>query len=203
MALRVSDQPNRINKGPRGKRLYTVAEWLEMEDQPPYHELIDGVIQKMPVGTDNHSQIIFNVRTALAAYVLANQLGRVSSEVNVLIDGITGRNGWILDVVFARKDGNVKLGANWTGRPDWVAEVWAAEKQKPQRITEKRLRWQRAGVPELWEVISGETQVVMVYRLDEQGIYQVIPSEGEAICSQVIEGFCTERAAIFANIIDE
>src|SRR5689334_21903270 len=160
MALRISDQPNKLNRGPRNKRLYTVAEWLEMEDEPPYQELIDGVLQKMPVGTDDHSQIIFNVRVGLSEYVKSKQLGRVSSEINVLIEGVTGRNGWIPDVVFASKDGNVKLGANWIGRPDWVMEVWAAEKQKPQRITEKRLRWQRAGVPELWEVISGETKIV-------------------------------------------
>ena len=82
--------------------------------------------------------------------------------------------------------------------------MWAGGEKRAGRIKEKRERWQRAGVPELWEIVlRGSKQAVKVYRLDEQGIYRLRPSAGETICSEVIEGFCIERTAIFADLVAE
>ncbi len=203
MALRTTDLPQ-ITK-PR-KKLYTVEEWLKLDEEPPYSELVDGVRVRMPNSTHNHWQIIFNVVSTLNPYVSAQNLGRVGGEVNVIIEGITGANGWIPDAVFASKDNSIEIKANWLGRPDWVLEVWAATAQKPARITEKRLRWQRAAVPELWEIIIGKNeQIVKVYNLDEQNVYREtqIKLNDEKVCSQVITGFCITRSEIFANLVEE
>lgn len=211
MALKVTDLPPKPDKAPvrdkkpgRTRRTYTVAQWLELPRERPYYELVDGVLQKMPSSTPNHGRISFNIRAALLAYMLQKKLGDVDGEVNVIIEGVTGRNGWIPDLVFALKESQVQIRSDWYGVPDWVLEVWAADQQKPKRITEKRHRWQQAGVKELWEVIveKGKREV-KVYRLNEQGVYQIVEQEGEKVCSEVIEGFCIERSAIFANLIEE
>jgi Uma2 family endonuclease len=207
MALRVTDLPIRPAqpvKPSRQRRTYTVEEWLRMPAERPYTELIGGLIQRMPAGTPNHGRIIYNVRAALTSYILANKLGQVDSEMNVLVEGLTGKNGWIPDLAFASKDNLLKIGENWEGVPDWVLEVWAGKRKETKRIEEKRKCWQQAGVPELWEVILQAGQhIVNVYRLDEQGLYCLVPTEGDRICSIAIAGFCIERSAIFANLVGE
>jgi Uma2 family endonuclease len=207
MALRVTDLPPQTAKPvklPRQRRIYTVEEWLRMPAERPYTELIDGVLHKMPSASYNHSDIIYNIRAALSPYVFAEKLGRVGGEVNVLVEGLTGKNGWIPDLAFASKDNLLKIGENWEGVPDWVLEVWAGKRKETKRIEEKRKCWQQAGVPELWEVILQAGQhIVNVYRLDEQGLYCLVPTEGDRICSIAIVGFCIERSAIFANLVGE
>ncbi len=131
-------------------------------------------------------------------------MGQVDSEVNVIIDGMSGANGWISHGAFAANRNPLKVKENWEGVPDWVLEVWAGNEKRANRITEKRLRWQKAGVAELWEVTVGDGQkIIQVYRLDQEGVYQALPIEGELICSEVIAGFCMEQAAIFANLVEE
>ncbi len=211
MALRTEDMPaiaeklDKLEDKPKSKsskRTYTVAEWLQLPEQP-HNELFDGVVKRMPNSTHNHDRIIRNIDKKLDDYVLSKQIGTVGGQVNVIIDGITGANGWIPDAAFVGKDNPLEISDNWYGRPDWVLEVWAANKQKPARIKEKRLRWQSAGVPELWEIITGEEQIVNVYRLDENNIYQLVAQQGETTCSEIIEGFCIERSVIFANLVPE
>ncbi len=206
MALKVSDlptQPHRPPKLPRRRRHYTVEQWLELPERPRT-ELIKGVIQKMPSPTQNHWEIVSNITVVLKSHVLTNKIGRLGGEVGVLINGLTGEDGWVPDLAFAAKDNPLKIGKTWVGVPDWVLEVWAGEEKRQSRITEKRKRWQSAGVPELWEVIVHKgQQLVNVYRLDESGAYQLVPTAGEKICSEVINGFCIERAMIFANLVEE
>ena len=201
MALRATDLPE-SNKS--AERTYTVAEWLKMPVRRPYTELVDGKLEKMTAGTPNHGRIIFNLRMALQLYVLTHSLGQVDSEMNVIINGVTERNGWIPDLAFAAKNTSLEISDNWYGIPDWVLEVWAGGEKRSGRISEKRRRWEQAGVPELWEVIwRKDQQIVKIYRLSE-GRYQEMPTDGQAqLCSQVIEGFCMERAAIFANLVQE
>ncbi len=203
MALRVSDlpqAPSSLAKTSNQRRTYTVAEWLNLPIKRPYTELIEGALQKKPAATPNHGRIIYNVRAALTSYVLSNRLGQIDGEMNVLVVGITGENGWIADLAFASKANPLKIGASWEGVPDWVLEVWAGQRNETKRITEKRQRWQSVGVRELWEVILRDGQeIVNVYRLDEQYIYELVPTEGELICSDIIASFCIERSAIFAN----
>ena len=202
MALRVSDLPppaEHLSTQPT----YTVEEWLKMPVKRPYTELVEGKLKRMPAGSQNHWEIISNLSAALKSYVIAHELGRVGGEINVLLEGITSNNGWIPDLAFASKTSRLKIGANWEGVPDWVLEVWAGGEKRSGRIREKRERWQRAGVPELWEIIwRKDRQEVKVYQLIE-GIYQARPTDAETICSEVIEGFCIERAAIFANLVEE
>ncbi len=206
MALKVSDlptQPHRPPKPSRHRRHYTVEQWLELPERPRT-ELIGGLIQKMPPPSQNHWRITRNITAGLDSYVLAHKLGTVGGEVGVLINGLTGEDGWVPDLAFASKDNLLKIGKTWVGVPDWVLEVWAGEEKRQSRITEKRKRWQSAGVPELWEItLHKGPQIVNVYRLDESGVYQLRPTVEEKICSQVISGFCIERNAIFANLVEE
>ncbi len=206
MALKVSDLPTQSYRPPkslRHRRYYTLEEWLKLPEHPRT-ELIGGLIQRMPPPDHNHEEIIFNVGAAMRSFVISKQVGRVGGAVAILINSLTGKDGWVPDLAFAAKDNPLKIGATWIGVPDWVLEVWAGKKYRKSRIIEKRERWQSAGVPELWEVVLHKgQQIVNVYRLDKAGLYQIVPTVGEKICSEVISGFCIERAALFANLVEE
>ncbi len=205
MALKLTDLPRPpiiANKPLRRRRLYRVAEWLKLPEHPKT-ELIGGLIQRMPPPNYNHEEIILNIAELLRPFVRANQAGRVTTTAT-LPDGLEGEDGWIPDLMFVSNNNALKIGDYVNGLPDWVLEVWAGKKNRPGRIKEKRERWQQAGVPEMWEVILHDGQtLVNVYRLDENQIYQIVPQTDDKICSEVIAGFCIERAAIFANLVGE
>ena len=121
MVLKVSGlpQPNK----PATERTYTVADWLNLPERP-HLELVEGALQEVPNSTPNHDLIIFNLRMALSLYVMANRLGRVLGEVNVIIEKLAQPNGWIPDALFISNDNPAKISSNVTGIPDWVLEVW-------------------------------------------------------------------------------
>ncbi len=205
MVLKLTDRPTTPNLElplpNRPRRVYSVVEWLQLPERPRT-ELIGGLLKKMSPPTQNHWRIIRNITAALDPYVLSHDLGTVGGEIAVLVDGLTGKDGWIPDLAFAAKANPLKIGATWNGRPDWVLEVWAGTRKETKRINDKRLAWARAGIPELWEVIfyKGQ-QTIRVYQLNQHGEYLLVSNPTDLICSEVILGFCMTQAEIFARTV--
>ena len=88
------------------------------------------------------------------------------------------------------------------GAPDWIIEILSPATLKKD-LTEKYEIYQHAGVQEYW-IVHPADGTVIPYRLDEQGVYQLIRNtpfgKGEKIESGIFEHFEMDLEEVFPNL---
>ena len=118
---------------PKQKR-WTIEDWLNLPEGPPFYELEDGRLVEMPSPRVQHQRIVGRLYGILDRWVEERGLGTVIMAVDVALP--TGR-GYIPDLTFIRRERESELLApdgKIHGTPDLVVEVVSPTTRTRDRV---------------------------------------------------------------------
>lgn len=142
----------------RTKKRWTIDEWLDLPEGPPFYELEDGRLVEMPSPRLGHQRIVGRLYGILDRWVEEKGLGTVVMAVDVALP--TGR-GYIPDLAFIRRERESKLLApdgKVHGAPDLVVEVISPTTKVRDRVQKMRGYFE-AGVEWVWLIDSEDLSV--------------------------------------------
>jgi len=179
----------------RRPRVRTVEEWLRLPEGPPYYELEEGRLVRMPSPTRQHQRIVGRLFAFLDDWTTVRGLGTVVMEVDVALP--TGR-GYIPDLAFVRREREAELltpDGKVRGVPDLVVEVVSPGTQGRDRYTKFRAYWE-AGVPWYW-LVDSETLVIQEFQYTPEGyLCRATVEAGEVFRPQALLGLELDLAAL-------
>ncbi len=149
-----------------GRKL-TLEDWLALPEGPPFYELENGELVKMPSPRREHQRLLHRLATFLDDFVSENELGTIVMEVDVALP--TGE-GYIPDIAFISREREEELLApdgKVHGSPDLVVEVMSPTTRRRDRFVKFRNYW-RAKVKWLW-LVDAEELTVEEYEWTEGG----------------------------------
>ncbi|MGZ3601040.1 MAG: Uma2 family endonuclease [Ktedonobacterales bacterium] len=136
----------------------TADELLALRDDGWQHELVDGVLVRMPSPGYRHGRIVFRLAMALATYVSAHRLGEVVAAETCFLLSRPGETDTVLrpDIAFVRSEHVPSHDAPGVEKyvrlaPDLVVEVASPDRYKPEMAAKARL-YLAAGVRLVWLV---------------------------------------------------
>lgn len=143
-------------------RPFTVHDYREMPEGPPFYQLIEGELAMSPSPNRAHQKILTNIFTALAWYLVKNPLGELYvAPFDVFL---TDLNVYQPDLVFISNERKGILTDQGTeGAPDLVIEILSPRTAKLDRGV-KRDIYARTGVQEFW-IVDPERKQIEVYDL--------------------------------------
>lgn len=159
-----------------------------------YIELVDGVLEVLPMPTDQHQTILMYLYELFAAF-----LRPLGGKVLVAPLRLRIREGnyrepdllVLCDAADARRQNRFWLGA------DLVLEVVSPDKPERDRVT-KRAEYALANVSEYW-IVDPESQTITVLELaDEAYVERGVFERGTNAVSTVLDGFSVDVASVFA-----
>jgi len=155
--------------------LWTAEDLFHFQNPPWKHELIQGVLYRMPPTGFDHGRIESLFSAFLTMHVSKHHLGRVASGDPGFIIARNPDTVIAPDVAYIS---NERLkSATFTDRfltiaPDLVAEV-ISPNDRPREVQEKVERWLQFGVVAV-VVIDPKSQTVTVHQsLDQKTIYEL------------------------------
>ena len=153
--------------------LWTAEDLLDFQNSPWQHELIQGVLYRMPPTGDEHGYVTGNFFGWLFQHVKTNQLGELfAAETGYVVHtnpdsviapdcSFISKNRWSTDQL---------TGKYLRTAPDLVAEI-VSPNDRPREVQEKVERWLQFGVRAV-VVIDPKSQTVTVHQsLDQKTIY--------------------------------
>lgn len=162
-------------------------EFLEFPHENQHVEWIDGRVVPMPAVTDSHSDVTLFLGSILRLYTESKQLGVIRGDPFNMKTG-AGLPGRQPDLLFLRHANRSRLQASHLEGPaDLVVEVISPGTRRTDRV-DKFQEYERGGVPE-YLIVDPERHVMELYRLTDGRYEEVLPDEGGALRSAVIEGF--------------
>ena len=173
-------------------RPFTVHDYRDMPEGPPYYQLIDGELQMSPSPNREHQGILTNIFGAFVRYLDKKAAGRVYVDVY-----LTDLNVYQPDLVFISKErANILSEQGTEGAPDLVVEILSPRTAKLDRGV-KRDIYARTGVPELW-IVDPERQQVEVYDLpDNADAPAATYTKRQTLKSRVLPGLTIPVAKVF------
>ncbi len=153
--------------------LWTAEDLLDFQNPPWQHELVQGVLYRMPPTGDEHGYVTGNFFGWLFQHVKTNQLGELfAAETGYVVQ--TNPDSVIApDCSYIAKDRwstNQLTGKYLRIAPDLVAEI-VSPNDRPREVQEKVERWLQFGVRAV-VVIDPKSQTVTVHQsLDQKTIY--------------------------------
>ena len=154
--------------------LWTAEDLLDFQNSPWQHELVQGVLYRMPPTGDEHGYVTGNFFGWLFQHVKTNQLGELfAAETGYVVQ--TNPDSVIApDCSYITKDRwstNQLTGKYLRIAPDLVAEI-VSPNDRPREVQEKVERWLQFGVRAV-VVIDPKSQTVTVHQsLDHKTIYE-------------------------------
>lgn len=141
-------------------RLWTREEVLALPDDGNRYELVDGELLVSPGPRPLHQRAVDDLHHALSAFVRAHRLGRLYASPADLDLG----SGQVVqpDLFVTMRRGF----SEWTdvGIPILVIEILSPSTAVFDRVT-KRLRYQKAGVPQYW-IVDLDARLVEIWTPD-------------------------------------
>lgn len=153
--------------------LWTAEDLLDFQNSPWQHELIHGVLYRMPPTGDEHGYVTGNFFGWLFQHVKTNQLGELfAAETGYVVH--TNPDSVIApDCSYIAKDRwstDQLTGKYLRTAPDLVAAI-VSPNDRPREVQEKVERWLQFGVQAV-VVIDPKSQTVTVHQsLDQKTIY--------------------------------
>jgi Uma2 family endonuclease len=176
----------------------TIEEYLAREDfeEGFYYELIEGEIVKKSAPAPRHQNASNNLAFALNQFIRANNLGKIyTAPIDVFFDDF---NALEPDIIFIAKERLSIVTENGIeGIPDLVVEILSPGTAHDDRGRKLKV-YRRTGVREYW-IVDPRSQTIEVYVLLE-GEFELTSFATEAgeVQSQVLAGFKTTVAEVFA-----
>ncbi len=163
-------------------------EFLQIQDDGNFYELIDGVIIMSPSPTPKHQGAMIEITGQIFEYLRRNPIGQVFAELDVhLGEGPTGGDlVYRPEVIFVRKDRLRQMEDKIFGAPELVVEVISKGSRRFDTETKKG-DYERFGVREYW-LIDPARQALTFFRLQD-GQFVEIHASGDSFESQAVPGF--------------
>ena len=151
---------------------WSLSEWLQLPEGPPFYELENGRLIQMPSPRREHQRVVAKLFNYLDKWCTVRQLGTVVMEVDVALP--TGR-GYIPDIAFVRREREAELLAEdgkIHGAPDLVVEV-LSEGSRSRDLFRKFEGYQEAGVRYYW-IVDPEAWLIAEYAFWKDPIVGVV-----------------------------
>jgi Uma2 family endonuclease len=172
--------------------LMTVAEFMEIDDEPNRHELIKGELLTMPPPKFEHGRISANLISILGQHVKANRLGSLYAESGYHLesdpDTVLGP-----DVSFVSKDrDDPSEDAYYQGSPDLAVEVLSPGDRKG-KVEQKLALWLECGAKSVWHVNPRKRTVEVIKSNGERRVL----NETDELVDDTVPGFRVKVSEIF------
>ncbi len=175
---------------------WTKGAYLNLTDGRRGIEFNAGALEFLPLGTEEHQEILKRLLFLLEAFVAKRDLGVVlfaGIRVETAPDKIREP-----DLAFMRRE-NASRRANryWTGA-DLVMEVVSGNPGDRDRdYLEKRAEYEAAGVSEYWIVDPAKKRVTVLKLTDGKYAVQSEAENGDTAESALLSGFAVNVADLF------
>ncbi len=177
-------------------RRYTVADYDQLPDDGPRHELIDGVLIEMPSPSTLHQWVSGVLFHAMFALALRDRLGRVfAAPLDVELSA-----GRVVqpDILFVSSNRtHVIAGPRIVGAPDLVVEI-SSPSTRDRDLVGKRNAYRESGVLEYWFIDLDEQTITVWVATDEDWTPLDADEQGHAR-STVLAGLTVDPVALFAE----
>lgn len=157
---------------PAEKEFYTLADYLEWEEEEGRYELIDGDAYLMAPPTTQHQKVSGEIFRQLANFLEGKKCEVYAAPFGVRLFEREGDRPEDVDTlvepditVVCDKSKLDEYGCR--GAPELVMEVLSPSSRKHDRLVKLNL-YQRAGVPEYW-IVNPEEESVQVFLRDDSG----------------------------------
>jgi len=161
-------------------------------------EFSDGVLEVLPMPTEQHQLIVLFLYRVLFAFVTARQLGTVlTAPLRVRLWEGKFREP---DVVFLLTQHADRRGNQYWRGADLAIEV-VSEDDPDRDLVSKRAEYARAGISEYWIVDLRDQTVTVLSLNSETGDYAVAGryASGGAARSVILEGFSVDVGEVFSQ----
>ena len=160
-------------------------------------EWVDGKVEEMSPTSDRHADISDFLITLLRVLVRRTGAGVArSSQVPMRI----GRIARVPDLLFLKAEHAARLTPSHVQGPaDLAIEIVSPESRERDRMQKFR-EYEQGGVKEYW-IVDPLRETVDLYRLDENGRYTGVASEGDPprLTSTVLPGFWIEPGWLWSD----
>jgi len=161
-------------------------------------EFSDGVLEVLPMPTEQHQLIVLFLYRVLFAFVTARQLGTVlTAPLRVRLWEGKFREP---DVVFLLAQHADRRGNQYWRGADLAIEV-VSEDDPDRDLVSKRAEYARAGISEYWIADPRDQSIAVLSLNSETGDYSVAGryASGEAARSVLLEGFSVDVGEVFSQ----
>ena len=182
----------------RTKKRWTVEEWLNLPEGPPFYELEDGRLVEMPSPRVQHQEIVGVLYFTLREFARTRNLGTVVMAVDVALP--TGR-GYIPDLAFIRRERESELitpDGKVHGVPDLVVEVISPTTKLRDRVQKMRGYFE-AGVEWVWLIDSDDLSIEEFKWTPEGYLLTVAVVSGEVFEPKAFSGLKINLAELLGK----
>lgn len=175
---------------------WTEEEYLALPDTNRLVELSDGKVEVAEMPTDPHQLIVGRLFFLAMLFLSTHKRGHLrTAPLRVRLWPGKFREP---DLMFMSVEHANRIGVEYWGVPDWVAEVHSQGTRRLDRVIKKR-EYAQAGIPEYW-MVDYEAKTIEVYQLQEEA-YQVSGQfgVGDTLTSGQLPGFELGVADVFAE----
>ena len=168
------------------RRQWTETDYFILPDTNQMVELSEGELIVPPHPTETHQRIVMNLAFALRAFVREHNVGTVRfAPLPVRLWPGKIREP---DILFVAREHADRIGEQFYGPPDLVAEVTSPTTRRTDR-REKYVEYAQADVREYW-IVDPDTRTVEVFVLCE-GAYELLGkwSPGQMARSKILPEF--------------
>jgi Uma2 family endonuclease len=173
---------------------FTVADFTELGEGPPYHQLIEGELFMSPSPNRYHQDILRNLGFILMRYLAGNSIGVVYfAPMDVYLDDI---NVYQPDILFVGNGHRDRLKDNGIhGAPDLVVEILSPSTARLEK--RKRANFAKHGTQEFWQVDPVLQQIQRFdFARDQVKPVQIV-DEGETFETALFPGLKIATTEIF------
>ncbi|MCS7185357.1 MAG: Uma2 family endonuclease [Armatimonadota bacterium] len=189
---------NKTSTIQRTKKRWTIEEWLNLPEGPPFYELEDGRLVEMPSPRVQHQRLVFKLAALLDEWVTRHELGTIVMAVDVALP--TGK-GYIPDLAFIRRERESELLApdgKVHGAPDLVVEVVSPSTKVRDRVRKMRGYFE-AGVEWVWLIDSDDLSVEEFKWTNEGYLMTVAAVSGEVFEPKAFSGLKLNLAELLGK----
>ncbi|MCX7966905.1 MAG: Uma2 family endonuclease [Armatimonadetes bacterium] len=182
----------------RKQKRWTIEEWLNLPEGPPFYELEDGRLMEVPSPRREHQEIVGVLYFTLRQFARERNLGTVVMAVDVALP--TGK-GYIPDLVFIRRERESELLApdgKVHGAPDLVVEVVSPSTKVRDRVRKMRGYFE-AGVEWVWLIDSDDLSVEEFKWTNEGYLMTVAAVSGEVFEPKAFSGLKLNLAELLGK----
>lgn len=173
---------------------FTVADFRELGEGPPYHQLIEGELFMSPSPNLYHQIISHNLGLILGNWVKEKSAGRIlAAPMDVYLDDI---NVYQPDIVFVSDASRGLLKDDGVhGAPDLVVEILSPSTARLDK--RKRANFAKHGTREFWQIDPVLQQIQRFdFTRDQVKPVQLV-DEGEIFETPLFPGLKIATAEIF------
>lgn len=173
----------------------TADEFLQIDDEANFYELIDGVVVVSPSPSPKHQLALMEISRQLANHCAESGVGRVFPETDVHLGQSTDGKDIVYrpEMAFVTKNALKEIGDRLVGAPAIVVEVISRGSRRIDTDT-KLKDYERFGVGEYW-LVDPENDRLIFYRLIDGKFEDVSPSTERFECA-IASGFTLDISKV-------